>query len=176
MPRLPQPGSDDGTWGGILNTYLSVEHEPDGSQKPLPQSTIIDLEDDLTTIQTELAGKANTTDLAGKLTAPNNLSDVDDPAEALANLGGNRLSPAGRMLIPLLTRLYQELKLLSRKYGARPGLPSTSRRGLHQEMTMIQQPSTRQRQPLLEVRSKSPPAPPTIAFQAKSPSPQTPRL
>jgi hypothetical protein len=87
MPRLPQPGSDDGTWGGILNTYLSVEHEPDGSQKPLPQSTIIDLEDDLTTIQTELAGKANTTDLAGKLTASNNLSDVDDSAEAIANLG-----------------------------------------------------------------------------------------
>jgi hypothetical protein len=81
MPRLPQPGSDDGTWGDILNTYLSVEHKSDGSQKPLPQSTIIDLEDDL-------AAKADTTDLAGKLTASNNLSDVDDPAEALANLGG----------------------------------------------------------------------------------------
>ncbi len=47
MARLPTPGSDDGTWGDILNTFLKTEHNPDGSQKPLPQSTIIDLEDDL---------------------------------------------------------------------------------------------------------------------------------
>jgi hypothetical protein len=47
MARLPKPGSDDGTWGDILNTYLSVEHNANGTQKPLPQSTIIDLEDDL---------------------------------------------------------------------------------------------------------------------------------
>jgi hypothetical protein len=47
MPRLPQPGSDDGTWGDILNDFLQVEHNADGSQKPLPQSTVIDLEDDL---------------------------------------------------------------------------------------------------------------------------------
>ncbi len=47
MARLPTPGSDDGTWGDILNTFLKTEHNPDGSQKPLSQSTIIDLEDDL---------------------------------------------------------------------------------------------------------------------------------
>ena len=33
MPRLPQPGSDDGTWGDVLNTYLSVSHDSDGSLK-----------------------------------------------------------------------------------------------------------------------------------------------
>jgi hypothetical protein len=88
MARLPKVGSDDGTWGDILNTYLSVEHNPNGTQKPLPQSTIIDLEDDLDSIQTELNSKADSTDLAGTLTAANNLSDVDDPATALANLGG----------------------------------------------------------------------------------------
>lgn len=31
MPRLPVPGQDDGTWGGILNDFLAVEHNPDGS-------------------------------------------------------------------------------------------------------------------------------------------------
>ena len=36
MARLPIPGSDDGTWGGILNDFLGVEHNPDGSQKTLP--------------------------------------------------------------------------------------------------------------------------------------------
>lgn len=33
MPRLPVPGSDDGTWGNILNEYLSVEHNSDGTLK-----------------------------------------------------------------------------------------------------------------------------------------------
>ena len=34
MTRLPQPGSDDGTWGTILNDFLSVEHNTDGTLKP----------------------------------------------------------------------------------------------------------------------------------------------
>ncbi|MDQ5886056.1 MAG: hypothetical protein QG628_453 [Patescibacteria group bacterium] len=33
MPRLPTPGSDGGNWGIILNDYLSVSHNPDGSIK-----------------------------------------------------------------------------------------------------------------------------------------------
>lgn len=33
MPRLPIPGSDGGQWGDILNEYLSVSHEADGSIK-----------------------------------------------------------------------------------------------------------------------------------------------
>lgn len=33
MPRLPQPGSDEGTWGEILNDYLSVSHNTDGTLK-----------------------------------------------------------------------------------------------------------------------------------------------
>lgn len=32
-PRLPIPGQDSGTWGGILNEYLSVELNTDGSLK-----------------------------------------------------------------------------------------------------------------------------------------------
>jgi hypothetical protein len=38
MSRLPIPGADNGTWGDILNDYLSVEHNPDGTQKTLPIS------------------------------------------------------------------------------------------------------------------------------------------
>ncbi|MGH7196813.1 MAG: hypothetical protein ACREGJ_03555 [Candidatus Saccharimonadales bacterium] len=34
MPRLPVPGSDENTWGDILNEYLSVEHNSDGTLKP----------------------------------------------------------------------------------------------------------------------------------------------
>lgn len=41
MPRLPIPGEDGGTWGNILNEYLSVSHNPDGSIKSsaLPPAT-----------------------------------------------------------------------------------------------------------------------------------------
>ncbi len=34
MPRLPIPGQDSGTWGDILNDYLLVSHEADGTLKP----------------------------------------------------------------------------------------------------------------------------------------------
>lgn len=34
MARLPQPGSDDGTWGSILNDFLSTSHASDGTLKP----------------------------------------------------------------------------------------------------------------------------------------------
>lgn len=33
MPRLPQPGKDAGTWGDILNDFLSQSHKTDGSLK-----------------------------------------------------------------------------------------------------------------------------------------------
>ncbi|MDB5167767.1 MAG: fibronectin, type [Candidatus Saccharibacteria bacterium] len=33
MARLPQPGSDSGRWGSILNDYLSQVHRSDGTLK-----------------------------------------------------------------------------------------------------------------------------------------------
>jgi polysaccharide deacetylase/baseplate protein BppL/uncharacterized protein DUF5907 len=33
MARLPTPGKDEGTWGSILNDFLDVEHNADGSLK-----------------------------------------------------------------------------------------------------------------------------------------------
>lgn len=33
MPRLPTPGQDAGTWGNILNEFLEVSHNADGSIK-----------------------------------------------------------------------------------------------------------------------------------------------
>lgn len=33
MSRLPQPGNDNGTWGDILNDYLSQVHNTDGTLK-----------------------------------------------------------------------------------------------------------------------------------------------
>ena len=33
MARLPQPGGDNGTWGQLLNDFLKVEHNTDGTLK-----------------------------------------------------------------------------------------------------------------------------------------------
>ncbi len=150
MARLPTPGSDDGTWGDILNTFLKTEHNPDGSQKTLPISkggtgaitaddalanlgavtdddarlsdnrtptdnsvtdakiangglTNSSISDTAAIEQSKIAGLED--DLDGKLTVTNNLSDVDDATEALANLGGEPIIPNGTY-VPV-NRLYQ---------------------------------------------------------------------
>lgn len=36
MARLPQPGGDEGQWGNVLNEYLLVGHNSDGTVKGLP--------------------------------------------------------------------------------------------------------------------------------------------
>ncbi len=36
MARLPQVGQDDNTWGGLLNEYLEVAHNDDGTIKNVP--------------------------------------------------------------------------------------------------------------------------------------------
>lgn len=33
MARLPIPGSDSGTWGTVLNEFLNISHNPDGTLK-----------------------------------------------------------------------------------------------------------------------------------------------
>lgn len=43
MARLPQPGSDNGTWGTVLNNYLSTEMQPDGMLKIRNDGTLDNL-------------------------------------------------------------------------------------------------------------------------------------
>lgn len=66
MARLPVPGSDDNTWGGILNDYLNIAHNTDGTLKAsaIPAQT---LGGDLTgtTDNAQIAaGAVGTTELA----------------------------------------------------------------------------------------------------------------
>ncbi|HEV2402807.1 MAG TPA: glycosyl hydrolase family 28-related protein [Candidatus Saccharimonadales bacterium] len=63
MSRLPLPGSDDNVWGNILNDYLSVSHNADGTLS--------------STALTEV----------GALIASNNLSDIGSVSSARSNLG-----------------------------------------------------------------------------------------
>lgn len=42
MARLPQPGSDNGVWGAILNDFLNVSHNTDGTIKAAAISSKLD--------------------------------------------------------------------------------------------------------------------------------------
>jgi hypothetical protein len=75
MSRLPNPGGDDGNWGNILNDFLDVSHNSDGSLKSSAVSS------------------------GGAALTANNLSDLSSSSTALSNLGGvgtsdSRLSDA----------------------------------------------------------------------------------
>ncbi len=48
MARLPTPGSDSGQWGTILNDYLSIAHNTDGTLQPIARTTLA------TNVQTSL--------------------------------------------------------------------------------------------------------------------------
>jgi lysophospholipase L1-like esterase len=70
MARLPTPGGDSGTWGTVLNTYLQVAHNSDGTlknsgilaQKYTKPSTGIPESDLSASVQTKLATAANPSD------------------------------------------------------------------------------------------------------------------
>lgn len=88
MSRLPVPGSDNGTWGDVLNDFLSVEHNSDGSLKARTDNTFyqkpgtgIPSSDLTAAVQTSL-GKANTA-----LQPANNLSDLANAGTSRTNLG-----------------------------------------------------------------------------------------
>ena len=40
MARLPTPGSDNGTWGTLLNDYLSTAHNSDGTLRSIAKATL----------------------------------------------------------------------------------------------------------------------------------------
>ncbi len=66
--RLPTPGGDTGTWGKILNDFLSQSLNPDGSLKPIPQSTVAGL-------TSSLAAKAMDRDVVHKLDVSINVKE-----------------------------------------------------------------------------------------------------
>lgn len=73
MSRLPNPGGDSGQWGEILNDFLSVEHNPDGTLKD--SGSLADKANvNHTHIQSEITDLVD--DLAGKQPASSDLSAI----------------------------------------------------------------------------------------------------
>lgn len=110
MARLPIPGQDNGIWGDVLNEFLAVTHQANGSLKSgvisdshlsgnLPQSRISGLETALaskaaasstytkTEVDTALSAKADTASLAAVATTGNYNELINKPT--MTSLGGD---------------------------------------------------------------------------------------
>jgi len=77
MARLPIPGDDVGTWGGVLNDFLTVEHNSDGTLKKAA---------DITAAQNTATDAQATANSA--LTAAGNAVQSGDNISALTNDSG----------------------------------------------------------------------------------------
>ena len=66
MSRLPIPGSDDGLWGTVLNDFLGVEHNSDGSLKA--SGSLSTKADNTTTVHT--TGDQNVTGIKTFASSP----------------------------------------------------------------------------------------------------------
>lgn len=92
MSRLPQPGSDDGTWGDILNDYLSVVHAPNG----LLQTGVVSETTLVTALQTKINdayGAVN--DVANLQTALDTKADVSALGTKVILIDNAAALPAG---------------------------------------------------------------------------------
>lgn len=97
MPRLPQPGADAGSWGTILNDFLTQAHNVDGSLKDnsVPVAAIADAtitEAKLSSgAQSKLNAVAPVASVAGKTGAVSlvkadvGLANVDNTSDATKN-------------------------------------------------------------------------------------------
>lgn len=98
MPRLPQPGGDAGNWGEILNDFLSVEHEANGTLKPTGSLQSKANKTDLDTLSSrttaiEQNGWVTVNRLAaGSVTNEKLSTDIQTSVAAASSLSGSVLS------------------------------------------------------------------------------------
>src|SRR5579859_7965470 len=85
MARLPTPGGDDGNWGDILNGFLDVAHNPDGT-----------LKDTVTQSTSQTISGAKTFSISPSVPSPSLSSDAATKAYVDANAGATGATgPAG---------------------------------------------------------------------------------
>lgn len=72
MARLPIPGGDNGTWGDVLNDFLSVEHNSDGTHNvPASVQTALNTKVDQSTLVEQVQDVVGASLVAGANTAIN---------------------------------------------------------------------------------------------------------
>ena len=81
MARLPVPGSDDGTWGDLLNDFLVVAHNSDGTLKSVPVNDATSSSKGVVQLAGDLGGTA------GAPTVPGLVQKVDSSRAITAGTG-----------------------------------------------------------------------------------------
>lgn len=105
MPRLPVPGSDNGTWGDVLNDYLAVAHDSVGNLKSNAVSSSVIQDDSISetklnvgsgadgqvlTKNSGLTGGLEWTSAAGSPDATNSTKGL---VQLAGDLGGTAAAP-----------------------------------------------------------------------------------
>lgn len=133
MARLPQPGSDTGSWGAILNDYLSVAHTSDGALKPtIPQSSVVGLSASLSAKASaaHTHAIADITNLQQTLNAiegvdhTHTASDIQDLASAVADIIGDKIQAGSNVTVNYEAET--GLTTISSSGGGGGGTPSES--------------------------------------------------
>lgn len=104
MARLPTPGSDDGTWGDLLNNFLEVEHNTDGTLKT--SGTIASKANDTSVVHNtgnESIGGVKTFTSSPVVPTPTNTTDAANKAyvDATASAGAPDATTSTKGLVQL---------------------------------------------------------------------------
>lgn len=92
MARLPIPGGDSESWGTILNTYLQVEHNADGTLKVRSDGTIPQLENTVAPPATSTLGSS--VGIASTAARSDHTHILGAHAATHASTGSDPLTPA----------------------------------------------------------------------------------
>jgi hypothetical protein len=112
MARLPTPGSDDGTWGDILNSYLAVSLASDGTLSPAIVGTAQLQNNAVTNAQLDASTQTVIASVASKYTKPGTgipATDLDSAsqtnlakASTAIQIGGDL---GGTSMLPTISKL-----------------------------------------------------------------------
>lgn len=107
MARLPIPGGDQGTWGDVLNSFLSVEHNSDGSLKTSASlSAYAPLADPTFTGSVTVPAPSSATDAVTKAYADalaiNGAPDASTSTKGIVQLAGDLAGTATSPTVPEL--------------------------------------------------------------------------
>jgi hypothetical protein len=105
MTRLPTPGGDDGKWGGILNEFLGVVHNSDGSLKNVVRPG------DIAGFYTKPGGGIPESDLASALQSKIDAAITSTPAYVIDSLVISGAAAVGTDVVPPGSRVAQAVTI-----------------------------------------------------------------
>ncbi|MGV9001916.1 MAG: hypothetical protein ACOH18_03080 [Candidatus Saccharimonadaceae bacterium] len=101
-PRLPTPGEDGETWGGILNEFLLVAHNPDGTVKA-------DLSTSAVSSVSGRTGDVTLTKTDVGLSSVDNTSDANKPVSVAVQNSLNQKANASSLSVVATSGQYADL-------------------------------------------------------------------